>query len=505
MDPPIIGRESDFHNVDFGPVFVPPSAPGHNSIDVLVAAVNKVEKEKSIKPKLFKKKKFLQKKIVLVDPTLTNINKKQTETKETTSSQSISSNENMDITNTDTSPPNKGEFRKLYDKNDPGPYMVHVQFTEVDNKKGSTLHPLDFSYFLHKKGLRNIIENGIKRIGRNRLSISFTSGKDANEFIQNETLAETKKYTTSIPIFNICRMGIVKGVPEDWSHEDIMANIRVPNGFGAIIRTRRMCRKSVSSSGVEWIPTQSVTLTFDGQCLPPRVFAFYSSLPVEKYILPTIQCFQCCRFGHTRDKCRSQPRCLKCGDNHDGKSCNSETFHCINCSGPHKATDKTCPEFLRQANIKNHMSYNNVSYIEASKAFPASKPLFSEVVALSSQISDMSPPENKKIWHKKTVFSQPKKKIITQNKGYDQEAHKNIINSYKEPSPQNGCALTGDNNNSSSEDASIQELLSTLVNTIFNSSLPYSVALKLVNTISVTILNFKHGLSDSMESEKRQI
>lgn len=475
-------------------------------IDVLVAAASKIEKDRKIQSAIFKKKQN-KKKFLILDSASVTFAKSSSSLTQPTQQINKSHNE-MEVV-----PPAK-EFRTLYQGTDPGPYIVHVTFNEDESKKGATLHPLDFSYFLHKNGLRNIIENGIKRVGRNRLSISFSSGKDANDFIQNEALAKTKKYTTSIPTFNICRMGIVKGVPEDWTHEDILLNLRVPDGFGAIIRSRRMCRKSISSSGVEWIPTQSVTLTFDGQCLPPRVFAFYSSLPVEKYILPTIQCFHCCRFGHTRDKCRSQPRCLKCSGDHDGKSCSIEVLHCINCSGSHKATDKTCPEFLRQANIKSHMSNNNVSYLEASKSFPPSKPSFAEVLHStqhSSQVSTSpssptfaSHTENNKKWQKKTVITYPKIKN-TQNKGYDQEVHNNIIKSFREPSPNNGCALGGSSVQSSKEDSSLQELLSQLVNIILNSSLPYSVALTLVNTISVTILNFKHGQCDPVESQKHQV
>ncbi|KAJ0174214.1 hypothetical protein K1T71_010360 [Dendrolimus kikuchii] len=39
------------------------------------------------------------------------------------------------------------------------------------------------------------------------------------------------------------------------------------------------------------------------------------------YQLPTIQCFTCCRFGHVSDKCRSKPRCYKCGQLHSGNTC----------------------------------------------------------------------------------------------------------------------------------------------------------------------------------------
>ncbi|KAI5651948.1 hypothetical protein NE865_00285 [Phthorimaea operculella] len=404
-------------------------------------------------------------------------------------------------------------FRTLYDPKDPGPYIVHVQFAEENGKTGATLHPLDFSYFLYQNGMKNIIENGVKRIGRNRLSISFGSWKEANLFVLNEVLAAQKKYQAAIPTFNLCRMGIVKGVPESWSQEEIMENIRVPEGYGKILRCRRMNRKTVSASSVvEWVPTQTVTLTFDGKRLPGRVFAFYSALPVQNYILPTIQCHRCCRFGHTKDKCRSKPRCSKCGEEHDAATCRVTVFSCVNCTGDHQATSKICPEFLRQVDIKKYMSENNESYLEASKIIPNSKPLFSEVVGRASPPNysvSVESTENRKVWNKKTVTLPPKiKKPVIQ--GYDQKSHKDLINSFKEPIPADGCGFrtpdqTPGDKETDSQACSLQDLLSQLVNIVLNSSLPYNVALSLINSISVTILDLNHGLSHPVEPQKHSI
>ncbi|KAI5641578.1 hypothetical protein NE865_06335 [Phthorimaea operculella] len=454
MDPSI-ARESETHTR-------PPDLPPSASLDLLVAAAKKIENSDENRGrglstssiKSFKNKKPNKNpKYVLVDPTqvLLKDNKnillpKQVIDNSTPMDHEQIVNKDPPQHPTTEKEPNskKSVFRTLYDPKDPGPYIVHVQFAEENGKSGATLHPLDFSYFLFQNGMKNIIQNGVKRIGRNRLSISFGSWKEANLFVLNEVLAGQRKYTASIPTFNLCRMGIVKGVPESWTHDEIIENIKVPEGYGEILRSRRMNRKTVSASGVvEWVPTQTVTLTFDGQRMPPRVFAFYSALPVQNYILPTIQCHRCCRFGHTKDKCRSKPRCSKCGEEHDAVSCGVTVFSCVNCSGAHPATAKLCPEFLRQTDIKKYMSENNESYLEASKIIPNSKTLFSEVVGRASTSNSsvpVEPTENGRVWNKKTVTISPKIKKPSAP-GYDQKSHNNLIHSFKEPTPANGCGF----------------------------------------------------------------
>lgn len=331
-------------------------------------------------------------------------------------------------------PNHEKPFRSTYSNSDSGPYLVHVELVNSSPQNSVTLHPLKFGHFLCKNNLKDILENSIKRIGRNRLSIQFKTVNSANAFLSH-TLLSQNNYKTYIPTFNICMMGIVRGLPIEWSHEDIINNLQVPDGIGAVIKTRRLSRKTVTPEGTQWIPTQTVVLTLDGQSLPSHVYCFFTSIPVEQYFFPTIQCFHCCRFGHTRTLCRSTPRCYKCGDEHDGTSCTTEEYSCINCKGSHMATHKNCPEFIRQTNIKKHMSNNSVSYQETSKLFPLAKKQYSEVVSsnpinLTNQ-STPNEPFNKLLTNNKT--SSYTKTVILKQKphrglqqGYDKVAHNNF-------------------------------------------------------------------------------
>uniref|UniRef100_A0A2H1WTA9 SFRICE_039414 n=1 Tax=Spodoptera frugiperda TaxID=7108 RepID=A0A2H1WTA9_SPOFR len=166
-------------------------------------------------------------------------------------------------------------------------------------------------------------------------------------------------------------MGIVSDVPVEWTEDEIMNNVRVSTGCGVVIKARRMNRKVTSPNGTEWKPTQTVVLIFDGQTLPKKVFCFYSALPVELYSYSTIQCFNCCRFGHTRTLCRSKPHGFRCGQDHPGDGCQISEIdaHCVNCNGNHFANYNSCPELGRQKSIKALMAERSISYAEASQVW----------------------------------------------------------------------------------------------------------------------------------------
>lgn len=348
--------------------------------------------------------------------------------------------------------------RTTYEAYDIGPFIVHVQKLALDNNIPS-LHPVQFGYFLKKSSFKNIVNGSIKRIGRNRLSLSFSDYKDANEFIINPCLTKNS-FKAFIPSFNVTRMGLVRGVPSEWSPDEIMDNVSLPMGSGKIIKVRRLNYKVRNSSPPEWKPSQTVVLTFDGQALPKHIYICYNALPVELYSYPTIQCYSCCRFGHTKTKCNSRPRCYKCGQGHTGEVCSVEddSAHCCLCSGLHFATNKKCPEYERQTKIKLYMAQRCVSYAEASKVHEPVSKSFADIVKLSnvqnipqshesstSQSSPMVPSYSRS--YRKTIFtkpSSPKQKRL----GYNKFEHFNLIKDYDAPSPPNGVALKDISNNS---------------------------------------------------------
>lgn len=335
--------------------------------------------------------------------------------------------------------------RRLYNHLDASPYIIHIQRIQTAQNDGTTLHPMTVGRMLKQNKINNISNGSLKRIGRNRIALSFNSYTSANEFLNSKILNENH-LKAFIPSFTITRVGIVRGIPTEWTPEEIMENITTPIGCGNIIKVRRINYKVMVEGVPVWKPTQSVVIHFDGQVLPKRIFICFNSLPVDLYIFPTIQCYNCCRYGHTKMQCRSKPRCYRCGQEHSGETCkiDDDCVQCCLCSGSHVATNRVCPEFKRQKDIKVYMAQNCVSYPEASKLHPSVSKSYADVLLTSQpkyiQNSNLPLSSSNSTSYKKTVFLKPRTPTKT-NKGYNKIEHNNILSDFTIPSPSNGCAL----------------------------------------------------------------
>ena len=69
-----------------------------------------------------------------------------------------------------------------------------------------------------------------------------------------------------------------------------------------------------------------------------------------------IRCLQCQKFNHTSTFCRSNERCLKCGDMHSTTSCKVTQCKCANSDGDHKASSKGCHKYFHYFNKLNFLA-----------------------------------------------------------------------------------------------------------------------------------------------------
>lgn len=89
------------------------------------------------------------------------------------------------------------------------------------------------------------------------------------------------------------------------------------------------------------------------------------------YIQQVRRCTQCQRFGHTTRFCRAKPDryvCEFCGQfGHDSAGCVEKFPRCVNCArakldeAPHRASDRNCPSFLLQKELKKIMAFKCLS------------------------------------------------------------------------------------------------------------------------------------------------
>lgn len=320
-----------------------------------------------------------------------------------------------------------------YPSSAPPPYLVIVESSEPNKR----LHPMVFGGLVARSGVRGIVSGGVRADGRNKIAVTFSSPSLANAFISNETLS-TNQLRAFIPSYKLYKNGIIRGVPVELNNDEILHNIEVPSSCGKVIKLRRLNRRVSTPEGSEWKPSTTVLLTFEGQTLPEHIYLFYNAIKVELYSYPCYICHQCLRYGHTKNKCTSAPKCFRCGENHVGESCPVKELppKCANCKGDHLATDSSCPEFIRQKKIKYTMASENVSFIQAVKLTPSSKKFYSEAVTSSHKQSPTP---------KVKLNAPPSRPVI---KPYiDREATEALLSySNGQPTnPQNGCAIKQNN------------------------------------------------------------
>ena len=156
-----------------------------------------------------------------------------------------------------------------------------------------------------------------------------------------ENLDSSKAWRAVIPDFAIYKIGVVYDVPLDLTIEDILEGIDAEDR-AFILRIER-CRKKVDNvtNPIQWEDTDSIKI-YCRKSIPKEISIYSFIYKISAYILPVRQCTNCLRFGHIKNNCNNNYRCLNCGGEHEeinSASCKNET-KCANCQGPHTADNK---------------------------------------------------------------------------------------------------------------------------------------------------------------------
>ena len=107
-----------------------------------------------------------------------------------------------------------------------------------------------------------------------------------------------------------------------------------------VVKVERLRKRQ--GDGDEWVDSETIKLTFDGDQIPKGVLLCGSYYKTRLFIPFPTQCWNCQRLGHTSGSCKSKIRCRKCAGSHNKKDCTSTVMKCANCNGTHNANSRDC-------------------------------------------------------------------------------------------------------------------------------------------------------------------
>ena len=151
------------------------------------------------------------------------------------------------------------------------------------------------------------------------------------------------------------------------------------------------------------IPYSLYVLTIKGQNIPKKINIGYLKKETRPYIPNPQRCFQCQKFGHTKNSCKGKAVCAGCGEEgHNLDDCQNEP-KCANCQGDHVAISRDCPKWKIEKDIVTLKYTEKISFADARKrlqpSFDPSKDSYAIVTQTPPQSIRPLPP-----WAKKSDF-----------------------------------------------------------------------------------------------------
>uniref|UniRef100_A0A6P7GLE8 Uncharacterized protein LOC114340238 isoform X1 n=2 Tax=Diabrotica virgifera virgifera TaxID=50390 RepID=A0A6P7GLE8_DIAVI len=139
-----------------------------------------------------------------------------------------------------------------------------------------------------------------------------------------------------------------------------------------------MFRKVIKDGVIEKIPRQMIIVTFAGNKIPQFIYINKVRCPVDTYVHPVMQCYNCLRYGHSASQCKGKKKCRNCGKENDNECTQCDNF-CIFCnSNSHNSTNRDCSEYKKQKRTKEAMAHLNISFKEAEKVID--NPAYTSIV-----------------------------------------------------------------------------------------------------------------------------
>ncbi|KYN10138.1 hypothetical protein ALC57_17733 [Trachymyrmex cornetzi] len=140
--------------------------------------------------------------------------------------------------------------------------------------------------------------------------VDLKTASAANNLVKCSLLQEhnLKAY---IPTYRTLRTGVIRDIPVDLEDETVKRYLISQN---KIIEVNRLMRRTTKNGKSEITPSKSLCIKFAGQSLPKYVSLFHTRHAVSTFIPKVRICYNCFRAGHISKSCRSNARCMRCGE-----------------------------------------------------------------------------------------------------------------------------------------------------------------------------------------------
>ena len=206
--------------------------------------------------------------------------------------------------------------------------------------------------------------SGVKKVSKSLLKLRCESEKDAVQIRDLNWGHALEGVAVVKPTCGVVVHGVSKQYidTEVQTPEEIKARVESKNPV-KVERVAPLRRKARNPDA----PTHSIVIYMEDPdeadgCILDGVYLGERHHAAERF-LPQCQikqCFNCQAYGHKAEICTKKPKCGKCAQEHETRTCNSESLHCVHCEGAHAAWHYTCPrreeERRRMEALKDELS-----------------------------------------------------------------------------------------------------------------------------------------------------
>lgn len=179
-----------------------------------------------------------------------------------------------------------------------------VYLEPCDYEKPIIRHPVGVGKALTAKGINTYTE--ITAVGKFRFKLTFRSAQETKKLV--EINMEEQNLKCYLPTILRQTVGLAKGIPKEYSEEELKLNLRSGVQITKVERMKKMDRNMKLND------TENVKITFTGKELPDSVSLYGCSFKIVLYLFPVKQCQNCWAFGHRKEKCWRTTKCKDCGE-----------------------------------------------------------------------------------------------------------------------------------------------------------------------------------------------